>query len=197
MNYTRLEHNFPPLWLIILLLFVGLCVAAQTVDVRKSIYNSVYSLSLNAPVQMEWTIHSSDVGGVVRGGNGHFRQDVTHAAATARHADYSRSGYHRGHLCPAKDRSNSAASMHETFCLSNCSPQVPALNVGSWRRTEEMCRAYAVLYDSVCVLACPVYLHRDTILIGKNNIAVTHGFFKAVWIASTDSVLNAWFVFNK
>lgn len=183
--------------LIVLLLINAFAVSGQDVRLNKREYISVYNLSTQVPRQVEWTLRASDLGNVKRETQWRFTQDVPHVLAHASHDDYKRSGYHRGHLCPAADRSSSTQAMKATFAMSNVCPQLPSVNVGTWKQTENLCRAYALRYDSVQVIACPVFLHRDTAQIGKAPIYVPHAFFKAVWVASTDSVLNAWFIFNK
>lgn len=181
----------------LLLLISTIAVCGQDVRLEKPEYLAVYNLCTQVPRQVEWTLHASDLGSVKRETQWRFAQDVPHVLAVASHADYNRSGYHRGHLCPAADRSSSTQAMLATFAMSNVCPQLPAVNVGTWKQTENMCRAYALRYDSVQIVACPVFLNRDTAKIGNAPVYVPHAFFKAVWVASTDSVLNAWFIFNK
>lgn len=183
--------------LITLLLISSIAVCGQDVRLEKPEYLAVYNLCTQVPRQVEWTLHATDLGNVKRETQWRFTQDVPHVLAIASHDDYKRSGYHRGHLCPAADRSCSAQAMQATFAMSNVCPQLPSVNVGTWKQSENLCRAYALRYDSVQIVACPVFLHRDTTQIGKAPICVPHAFFKAVWVASTDSVLNAWFIFNK
>lgn len=203
-----MRHSFPPLWycilLALILLLISSCAAAQIIIVRKPQYISAYDLQTQTPKQVEWVLHSSDMGSVTRQTQWSFTADVPHRLATARHGDYTKSGYHRGHLCPAADRSRSIEDMKATFAMSNVCPQLPHINTGAWKQTENLCRTYAIKYDSVCVLACPVYLNRDTLYMGKSypsqspsSVRVPHAFFKAVWCAANDSVLNAWFIFNK
>lgn len=179
-----------------LLSIVPLLMLAQQIVIDKAQYRSVYDLTLQCPIQVAWTLHASDLGETSREPSWRFRADIGNKAAIARHGDFNRCGYHRGHLCPAADRSSSIADMRATFSMSNVAPQLPTINCGSWKQTENSCRLAASIYDSVCVLVCPVFLHRDTARIGRHHLAVPHAFFKAVWRADNDSVINAWFVFN-
>ena len=179
-----------------LLSIMPLLMLAQQIVIDKAQYRSVYDLTLQCPIQVAWTLHASDLGETSREPSWRFCNDIANPAAVARHSDFNRTGFHRGHLCPAQDRSSSLTSMKATFALSNVAPQLPSVNCGVWKQTENSCRIAASIYDSVCVLVCPVFLHRDTTHIGKHNLSVPHAFFKAVWRADNDSVLNAWFVFN-
>jgi hypothetical protein len=57
----------------------------------------------------------------------------------ARPNDYRNSGYDKGHLCPAADRSASREDMDATFLMTNIAPQAPALNRGPWEKLESYC----------------------------------------------------------
>ena len=134
---------------------------------------------------MSWVIHRSDIGLAKREPSWHFTNTLLDKLAVATHADFNKSGYDRGHMCPAADRSHDLRAMRSTFELVNVAPQAPRLNRGAWKRTESFCRSAALLYDSIQVLAMPVYLDRDTTHIGAHQLAVPHAFFKAAWIAGT------------
>ncbi len=180
----------------LLLMMVVQMTYSQVITINNPFYTSHYDLQLQCPKQVSWLLRSSDIGNVKRSPSWKFMPDIPHPLAKATHDDYNHSGYHRGHLCPAKDRSFQICAMRSTFTTSNIAPQVPSVNTGSWLQTETWCRNAAILYDSVCVLAVPIFLDRDTVHISKNRLAVPHAFFKAVWLPKNDSVINAWFIFN-
>lgn len=184
------------------LLFSILCAAAlsvfaQTITIEKPAYRSVYDLGLQCPVQVLWTLHRSDIGDIKRQPSWQFRADVPSSLAVARHSDWTHSGYQRGHLCPAADRSGSVDMMRQTFAISNTASQLLRVNVGSWKYTETQSRLMLREHDSVRVLVVPVFLPEDTLFISSHHIAVPHAFFKAVWCPENDSVLSAWFIFNR
>lgn len=169
---------------------------AQTIVVDNASFRSVYDLQLSVPRQVEWTLHRTDIGKSQREPSWLFSPDIRSARAVARHDDYNRSGYDRGHMCPAQDRSTTVSAMRSTFVMSNIAPQLPSLNRGSWKRTENFCRAAAEVHDSICIVAVPLFLDRDTMFIGRHRLAVPHAFFKAAWLASNDSIIGCWFFFN-
>lgn len=171
--------------------------AAQLVIVRNNSFTSSYNLRLLVPQQVEWKLYSTDIGQVKREPNWHFNNDLKTPWAVARHADYTNSGYDRGHMCPAADRSSDVSYMRETFVMSNIAPQTPHLNRVTWLDTEKKIRTAAMTYDSIGVVAVPVFLDRDTTYIGRHRVAVPHGFFKAAWKLDNDSVIFSWFVFNE
>ncbi len=55
-------------------------------------------------------------------------------------SQYLRSGFDRGHLCPAGDRTRSTADQEATFVMTNIVPQAPLLNRGLWAEIEKECR---------------------------------------------------------
>lgn len=169
----------------------------QIVTLRTTQFVSVYNLRTICPQQVSWVLHRADIGLTKREPSWRFTNTLLDTLAVATHADFTKSGYDRGHMCPAADRSHDLRAMRSTFELVNVAPQAPRLNRGAWKRTESFCRSAALLYDSVQVLAMPVYLDRDTTHIGVHQLAVPHAFFKAAWIAGTDSIIGVWFFFNK
>lgn len=98
---------------------------------------------------------------------------------TATTDDYKHSGYDRGHMAPAGDMKWSEQAMRESFYLSNICPQHPALNRGIWKQLEELVRKRAATRGSVYVV-CGPFAAEDAPRIGRQGVAVPHGFFKAL-----------------
>lgn len=72
-----------------------------------------------------------------------FKQDPLLKGADASNADYSKSGYDRGHQAPSADASTDQVLNDETFFFSNMAPQVGVgFNQGIWRLLEETVRAW-------------------------------------------------------
>jgi endonuclease G, mitochondrial len=71
-----------------------------------------------------------------------FRPDADLPAgySTIKTADYERTGFDRGHLCPSEDRDRSPADNAATFVLTNVVPQAPNLNRGTWKALEDYAR---------------------------------------------------------
>jgi endonuclease G len=108
-----------------------------------------------------------------------FRPDTNIASFSASLADYRGSGYDRGHLAPAGDMQWSKEAMNESFLMSNMSPQVPQFNRQMWRYLESYVRDWAVDNDSIYVVTGPVLSRIDSV-IGENNVAVPHAYFKVI-----------------
>lgn len=99
----------------------------------------------------------------------------------AEDTDYRRSGYDRGHMCPAADCKHSRQSMNDCFLLTNICPQTHSLNAGDWKELETATRRWAQRYDSIYVVCGPViekgfeYGH-----IGANKVTVPARFYKVL-----------------
>jgi len=118
-----------------------------------------------------------------------FRVDPLIEAETAATTDYLNSGYDRGHLAPAADFTFDKTSMRESFMMGNISPQVPNLNRGGWATLEEWTRDAALRFcvsdngartQALVVVTGPI-ITGAVARIGRNRVAVPHGFFKAVY----------------
>ena len=97
------------------------------------------------------------------------------------HADYTRSGYDRGHMVPAADMKWDSKAMNDCFYMSNICPQTHALNAGGWETLESACRRWAKQEGSVYIVCGPVYKGNKHKTIGKDlKITVPEGFFKVV-----------------
>jgi endonuclease G len=72
-----------------------------------------------------------------------FRTDLDLPASWYRvsAADYSGTGFDRGHLCPSADRTRSQEDNSATFVMSNMLPQAPDNNRGPWAELESYCRS--------------------------------------------------------
>lgn len=182
--------------ILVVMLFVCSKAHCQLLTLNNDTYYSVYDLGLQCPHQVWWVLKPSDIGRVKRNPSWQFVNDIYHPLAQGTTTDYVHSGYHRGHMCPAKDRSNSLSRMQSTFTMSNIAPQTPSVNTGSWKATEDWCRRTVMQFDSICILVQPVFMNRDTVYIGKHHLAVPHAFMKVAYLPQNDSVLNCWFIFN-
>ena len=97
------------------------------------------------------------------------------------HADYTRSGYDRGHMVPAADMKWDSKAMNDCFYMSNICPQTHTLNAGGWETLESACRRWAKSEGRVYIVCGPVYKGNRHKTIGNElKITVPEGFFKVV-----------------
>lgn len=117
-----------------------------------------------------------------------FHPDLRLDTATrAEKADYLHSGFDQGHMTPAAD-STSAEEMHDTFLLSNMTPQEPTLNRRSWRMLEIHVRQISPDY----VVTGAIYQEYPA-FIGAHRVPVPIGYYKMIW---KDGVTTAWHADN-
>ncbi len=97
---------------------------------------------------------------------------------------YRGSGFDRGHLMPAADRTSSARANAETFTMANMLPQHPDLNRGVWRefeiRARDWVRAGAVVHNITGRLG-----HKGN--IEGTALSVPRAFWKVVLIKTRAS----------
>ena len=94
-------------------------------------------------------------------------------------SDYTRSGYDRGHMCPAADQKSSEKAKTDCFVMANICPQDLRLNAGAWATLEKRERQWAEEKDGLIIVAGPIYEESDCLRIGETNVRVPSAFFKA------------------
>ena len=171
--------------------FSGLLLADVPDTLNSGTYVVVYSPDLRIPISVDWVLKKSNLGASRREPSWRFAEDTRVPRPRACHDDYTNSGFDRGHMVPAADRSSSVSSMKSTFIMTNVCPQVPALNRGSWKRLEDGCRNYARHGVPVKVHVDAVFWKADTLRIGRHGVAVPHGFVKSVYSWPSDSLIYA------
>lgn len=108
-----------------------------------------------------------------------FRIDKAVETGSATPEDYKKSGYDRGHLCPAGDMAASEKTMSESFLMSNMSPQKPAFNRGIWKKLEEDVRGWARENAEIYVVTAGV-LENNCGVIGASRVAVPRYYYKVI-----------------
>ncbi len=109
-----------------------------------------------------------------------FRVDPLVKTYSATPDDYKKSGYDRGHLCPAGDMGWSELTMSESFFMSNMSPQVPTFNRGIWKYLEADVREWAKKNYELFIVTAGV-LEDSLPTIGfANKISIPKYYYKIV-----------------
>ncbi len=114
-----------------------------------------------------------------------FEVDKRVSTLSADWRNYKKSGYDRGHLCPAGDRRFSYKAFEETFLTSNVTPQNHEFNSGIWNDLERKVRYWAKLYNGVYVVTGGV-LSNDLKTIGYEAVSVPKYFYKIILSTSAD-----------
>lgn len=146
------------------------------------IHHDGYSLSYSEKhEQAEWVAYELKKSHL---SSSHFKRpyfEIDRAVKTgaAHWRDYKKSGYDRGHLCPAGDRKYSKQAHDETFLTSNISPQKHPFNAGVWNRLEQKTRYWASKYNGVFVVTGGV-LKGNLKTIGKGKVSIPKQFYKVL-----------------
>lgn len=109
-----------------------------------------------------------------------FTPDTLVSTGSATAKDYEKSGYDKGHLCPAADMKSSPVLMKECFFMSNMSPQEPSFNRGVWSKLEELVRTWAMQDSLLYIATGPVFRDSMKFIGKKNRVAVPWGFYKVI-----------------
>lgn len=98
-----------------------------------------YSRYLNAANWVSWRTTAADFGDVARyGGDFLVDKQLPEGWYRPSHADYTSSGYDRGHMVRSEERTSTAARNKATFVMSNILPQTEDLNRGPWYAFEQV-----------------------------------------------------------
>lgn len=157
----------------------------------KIIRHKHYVLAYNAGhKQADWVYYVPFVGqrGEKAKRSDNFRPDPLVKSGAVTPADYTRSGYDRGHLCPAADMSGTAEAMSETFYMTNMSPQVPGFNRGIWKKLEEQVREWGERC-MLWVVTGPVFKDLQG-SIGQNQVSIPGYYYKVVYAPSRRQMLG-------
>lgn len=176
-------------WLIVLLTILRAQCHAQYMTLSMDSYHVEYDSVLLIPRTVEWMLSDRYLGESRREPSWRFAEDSRVPSPRACLDDYTHSGYDRGHMVPAADRSASKKAMRSTFTMTNVCPQAPALNRGAWKKVEDACRRYVRGGHQLRIVANALFWKADTQFIGGHRVAVPHGFTKTVYTYPDDSII--------
>ena len=173
------------------IILFGITAKAQdTIRLTHTNYISVYSKSKHYPVKVEWWITKASLTCPIKVKRGDkFIPDPLLPAETNLQADYTGTGFDRGHNMPAADASCDQIANEESFFFSNMTAQYPALNRGDWKSLEMLSRELALKDDSVRVWAGSVGVANK---IGTTSVPTQC--WKVIYIVKTKEWMA--FVFN-
>jgi endonuclease G, mitochondrial len=107
-----------------------------------------------------------------------FRVDTRTQSAVST-ADYSKSGYDRGHMAPSRviGLLYGANAQDETFLMSNIVPQKPSLNRGTWAKLEGIeLEKLSIEFEEIWVTTGPIFDAKPRTFPG--GVAIPSSFFK-------------------
>ena len=151
-----------------------------TSTTNQIVKHEYYTLSYNEKYeQAEWVAYELKKN-YVRSSNfdrPYFIEDPKVKTRSADWRNYKKSGYDKGHLCPAGDMEFAINAYNDTFFTSNIAPQNHDFNAGVWNRLEQKVRYWATKYDGVYVITAGV-LQPNLKTIGQEQVLVPNYFYK-------------------
>ncbi|MBL9201223.1 MAG: DNA/RNA non-specific endonuclease [Opitutaceae bacterium] len=122
--------------------------------IPRAQYALDYNDTAREPSWVAWNLTTGDIG---PSGRRDFATDTSLPAGFRRvvPADYTNSGFDRGHMCPSGDRTITDADNDATFLMSNIIPQTPDHNQGVWASFETYCRALANAGHELLIVCGP------------------------------------------
>jgi len=153
-----------------------------TSTTNQIIHHQNYSLSYSeSHEQAEWVAYELKASHLSSTNHKrpYFEIDKTVKTGAAHWRNYKKSGYDKGHLCPAGDRRFTKEAHDETFFTSNISPQEHQFNAGVWNRLEQKVRYWAKKNDGIFVVTGGI-LEDDLKTIGEEDVAVPNQFYKVI-----------------
>lgn len=147
---------------------------------RRTGYIVSYNSNRRVPNWVAWCLTPKRLTGSSKRSDAKFHEDTDVPEPRAVDFDYVRSGYDRGHMCPAGDNKWSALAMGESFLFTNVCPQAPQLNRGDWNEMEQACRKWAKQEGALYIVCGPIFYKNSKKTIGKNRVSVPDAFFKVV-----------------
>lgn len=192
-------------YLLLILLVISSLVYSGTVSYlpvpsKDLVRHTYYTLSYNEKYeQANWVYYVMTDSMVIAGGqerSNKFKVDEMVPTGSAKSSDYTKSGYDRGHLCPAADMDFNHTAMEESFLMSNISPQAPDFNRGIWKDLETEVRNWAKLKHKLYVVTGPVFSESKG-TIGKDQVLVPGYFFKVLYDETTHPEIIAFVLPNQ
>lgn len=151
---------------------------------KRTAYTVSYNIETKCPNYVAWSLYPERLQGDVKRTNNFTPDEEIDEAYRIETGDYRRSGYDRGHMCPAGDNTFSEKAMEESFLMTNICPQGHNLNAGDWNQLEEFCRELG-MHQTVYIACGPIYDSKSPKRIGnrkKLKISVPDRFFKVLLI---------------
>jgi len=190
-NVLKRPHSFLWVWVFIFCFYGAGAVSDTLLPTNNkglTIKHTYYTLSYSSnDKQAEWVAYSLTpmlINGSQKRAS-KFKADplITDPVGPS---SYTKSGYDRGHLCPAADMKLSAVSMNETFYMSNMSPQAPSFNRGIWSKLEDKVRDWALQKNGVYVVTGPL-LNKSCGFVAR-SITVPCAYYKIIFKQTSKGV---------
>ena len=151
----------------------------SSIELTRKAYSLSYNQNTLCPNWVAWHLTAEHIDGDCQRDYAYYEDDdVPFPKAT--NADYRKSGWSGGHMCPAGDNKWDTVAMRQSNLLTNICPQHASLNSGVWNVIERDCRKWAKKYGDVYIACGPIFLNKEHETIGINKVVVQEAFFKVI-----------------
>ncbi len=140
-------------------------------------FTMAFNPANRTPDWVGWELLGTEVAGDEERSNDFWTDKEVEGCAS--YADYTKSGYDRGHMCPSADQKWSPEAMHDCFVMTNMVPQKHELNGVAWQTLENKERLWAQRDSALVIVAGPIYTDADTATIGS-GVRVPSACFKVL-----------------
>jgi endonuclease G len=147
-----------------------------------------YNDSTKTPNWVSWNLNAGDIGKAPRAVSFEPDPELPREFHHVKSSDYTGSGFDRGHMCPAKDRSATEDDERATFYTTNIVPQSPDCNRKGWEAFESHCRDLVHKGGDLYIVSGPhghggTGEHGERKTVGKEvKIAVPAAVWKVVMV---------------
>jgi len=151
-----------------------------------------YNGKTRTPNWVSWALKKDDIGKAKRAP---FSPDplLPNSFGKVTSHVYDGSGFDRGHMCPAQDRSGTQKDMDATFYMTNVVPQSPHSNQRGWERLEDYSRHLTKDGHVLCISCGPAGKggegkegHKEEIGKGNVDVIVPAKLWKVILVLSEE-----------
>ncbi len=153
---------------------------SNEIILRRKGYTASYNPMTKLPNWVAWHLTAAHVDGYAKRKGISFHEDEDVPEPRVDTYDYVRSGYDRGHMCPAGDNKWDELAMEQSFLMTNICPQDHKLNIGDWNNLETQCRQWAEQYGDIYIVCGPILYKGQHKTIGQHKVVVPEAFFKVI-----------------
>lgn len=164
--------------ILLLVPFTLLAQLRDSVKIKTSIYEIVYSEILESPLRITYTVQCTN-GTASRAGMDFYTEKGIH---TSDGKDYVDNVWDKGHMAPAADFNCTKEMLKQTFSYVNCALQDQYLNRGVWKTLEAQEREWAK--KEMVSVYIKVVFTKESIEI-PTGATIPMGFFKTIYLHSS------------
>jgi len=166
-------------------------VKANSVVICRTAYILDSDTVAKIPNWVAWTLTPDHAIGCVARTNAFAADQSLAVTGRADPKDYAGNGYDQGHLANDADMSWDPQVEHESFYMSNMSPQLPSVNRGTWKNLESAERAWVYSTKHAHTIIAGNFWSASSKTIGADKVVVPDYLYKIL----TDDVTKKSYAF--